>query len=175
MIAPSKYVWIVEGRLAVAERPGGGGRAHRVVRRDAELAWWRAQGVTTIVSAMRTRHGLLDAALGGYAVRWHPLVDERQAVAALPALVACVARELDARPGEAVLVHADRANEWVAALDARLRMRFGRVRLDRALAQAAGDGFPVGRITYGLLGVAPVPATPRGARSPGIPNPTEVH
>ena len=72
---PRHYAWIIPGRLAVAERPGGGGRSNRRERRFAELEWWRSRGVVAIVSAMRTRHGLADYVEGGFLARWHPLGD----------------------------------------------------------------------------------------------------
>ena len=73
------HAWIVPGRLAIAERPGGGGRSQRVTRRHADLAWWRAQGVATIVSTMRSRHSVTEYARLGFGVRWYPLKDVVQA------------------------------------------------------------------------------------------------
>lgn len=70
---PQSFAWIIDSRLAVAERLGGGGRSHRTARRIAAQAWWRQRGVTDIVSAMRTRHGLVDYALDGFAVHHFPL------------------------------------------------------------------------------------------------------
>lgn len=72
---PKTYAWIIPGRRAVAERPGGGGRSHRRALRIAEQAWWRERGVTAIVSAMRTRHALAGYAEVGFVVRWHFLRD----------------------------------------------------------------------------------------------------
>jgi hypothetical protein len=151
MIEPRVYAWLVPERLAVAERPGGGGRSHRIARRTAELEWWHAHEVTSIVSGMRTRHGLLEAALSGFRVRWHPLVEPDQAMRELAALVDTVQVEMDRREG-AVLVHVDRPGEWLAGVDAALRLALGlaRTRGD-ALAQAAGDGLPVGDVARLLI------------------------
>ena len=151
MNEPRVYAWLVPGRLVVAERPGGGGRSHRITRREAELAWWAAHGVTTIISGMRTRHGLLEAALDGFRVRWHPLVEPEQAAREIPALVDRVLREMERGDG-GVLVHVDRPGEWLAGVDAALRLALGlaRTRAD-ALAQAAGDGLPVTEISRALL------------------------
>jgi hypothetical protein len=52
----------------------------------------------------------------------------------------------------AVLVHVDRPGEWLAGVDAALRLtlRLARTRGD-ALAQAAGDGLPVGDLSRSLI------------------------
>jgi hypothetical protein len=151
MIEPRVYAWLVPGRLAVAERPGGGGRTHRIARREAELAWWAAQGVTTIVSGMRTRHGLLEAALDGFRVRWHPLCEPDQAAREVPALVDRALADMERGEG-GVLVHVDRPGEWLAGVDAALRLAVGLARTrGEALAQAAGDGLPVGEIARALI------------------------
>ena len=149
---PRTYTWLEPGRLAVAERPGGGGRSHRRERRDAELAWWAAEGITAIVSGMKSRHGLLEAGLRGFRISWHPLVTVEQGARELPALVATVLRLVAS--GDNVLVHVDRPGEWLAAVDAGLRMAIGAARTrPAALAQAADDGFPVGEIASGLVGL----------------------
>ncbi|MFN8109112.1 MAG: hypothetical protein U0Y82_04600 [Thermoleophilia bacterium] len=69
---PETYEWLVPGALAVAERPGGGGRAHRIARRVGELQWWWDQGIRTIVSAKPTRHGLVDYGLAGFGTAGTP-------------------------------------------------------------------------------------------------------
>ncbi|MCU0308762.1 MAG: hypothetical protein MUE51_13545 [Thermoleophilia bacterium] len=149
---PRTYAWVVPGRLAVAERPGGGGRTHRRERREAEQDWWRGQGVWAVVSGMRSRHGLTEYAADGLAVRWHPLRDPEQARAELPRLVDAVL-DLLARGDGAVLVHCDHPNEWLAAVDAALRLRLGLAGdIERALIQAAGDGLPIGDLAIALVG-----------------------
>ena len=150
---PRIYAWIVPGRLAVAERPGGVGRSHRRELRFAEMEWWRSQGVVAIVSALRSRHALADYLEQGFLVRWHPLSDVEQARSEMAALVATV-KELLVTPGvTAVLVHCDGAGEWLAAIDASLRLG---LRLQRtpttALRAAAKDGLPVGSIATSIVG-----------------------
>jgi hypothetical protein len=152
-LEPRTYAWIIEGRLAVAERPGGGGRSHRVLRRQMELDWWADHGVRTVVSGMRTKHGLLDAALQGFQIRWEPLIDPTQASRMLTHLIQDV---VEALPDGAVLVHVDRPGEWLAAVDAALRLQFGlAATLDEALRQAGEDGFPIGPVTLAILGASP--------------------
>jgi hypothetical protein len=147
------HAWIIPGSLAIAERPGGGGRSHRVARREADLAWWRDQGVRTIVSCMRSRHALVEYAASGWGVRWHPLKDVVQARAEIPRIAADVA-DLIARDPGAVLVHCDRVSEWLAAIDAALRLRLGLATdVAVALEQAEADGLPVGDLARDLMDV----------------------
>ena len=151
MQEPATYAWVIPGRLAIAERPGGGGRSHRIARRDDELAWWAEQGVTTIVSAMRSRHGLVEAALAGFHIVWHPLVTVEQAAREIQALVVTVRERLDGGD-EVILVHVDRAGEWLAGVDAALRLGVGRARTrTEALRQAAGDGLAVSQISSAIV------------------------
>lgn len=146
-----RHAWIVPRALAVAERPGGGGRSHRVARREAELAWWYEQGVRTIVSGMRSRHALIEYSQAGFGTRWHPLMDVVQARAELPRLATDVAEVMAREPG-AVLVHCDRVSEWLAAIDATIRLRLG-LAPDAAVAleQAAADGMPVDHLARDLM------------------------
>ena len=149
---PKTYAWIIPRRLAVAERPGRGGRSHRREIRIAEQAWWREQGVTAIVSCMRTRHALAEYAEDGLMVRWHLLRDPDQAAQDLALVVAAV-HELLASGDGAVLVHSDRANEWLAAIDAALRLGLGLARTPRtALRAAEADGLPVGSLAASIVG-----------------------
>ncbi len=150
---PPIHAWIIPGQLAVAERPGGAGRSHRRELRFAEMTWWRSRGVVAIVSALRTRHALADYLEHGFLVRWHPLSDVEQARGEMVALVATV-EELLATPGvSAVLVHCDSAGEWLAAIDASLRLGLGLATTPRsALRAAAADGLPVGSITTSIVG-----------------------
>jgi hypothetical protein len=149
---PREYAWIIPGRLAVAERPGRCGRSHRRALRAAEGAWWRAQGVTAVVSCMRSRHALAEYAEEGLSVRWHPLRDPDQAREELPRAVAA-AQELLEAGGGAVLVHCDCANEWLAAVDAALRLGLGLARTPRAALRAAeADGLPVGSLAASIVG-----------------------
>ncbi len=148
---PRHHAWIVPDRVAVAERPGGGGRSHRAARRDAEQAWWRARGIVLVVSCMPTRHGLLDLALAGFAIRWHPLTDADTAPAVIARVAEDVASHL-AGGGGPVLVHGDAAGEWLTALDAGLRLLLGVAPSSAAaLDGAAAAGLPVGSLATRLV------------------------
>ena len=53
----------------------------------------------------------------------------------------------------AVLVHCDSPGEWLAAIDAALRLGMGLARTPRAaLRAAAADGLPVGSLTTSIVG-----------------------
>lgn len=157
---PRHYAWVVPGRVAVAERPGGGGRAHRRDRRAAEQDWWRDQGVDVVISCMPSTHGLLEHALAGFAVRWHPVPDAESAPDRLRKMGTEVVRLADA--GHVVLVHGDAATEWLAAVDAALRLALGTAGSPaEALRAAAADGLPVGSLAIRLLeGEAAAAASP---------------
>jgi len=57
-IPPRFFCWIIKGRLAISERPGGYARNHRPVRRQEELRWLRGEGFTRIVSLLPSPHNL---------------------------------------------------------------------------------------------------------------------
>jgi hypothetical protein len=101
---------------------------------------------------MRTRHALTEYAEEGLVVRWHPLKDPDQAREELPLALDAIEELLAAGDG-AVLVHCDRANEWLAAIDAALRLRLGLARTPRAALRAAeADGLPVGSLAASIVG-----------------------
>jgi len=156
---PKVYAWIVPGEVAVAERPGGGGASHRRDRRQAEQDWWRSQGVRAIVSGMQSRHGLVEYALDGFVIAWHPLTEVESVERELPPLVAAVLRFREERPDDAVLVHVDRPNQWLAGVDGALRIALG-VAPDpaAALAGAGLDGLPLGPLAAAMVNTARAPA-----------------
>ena len=57
-IQPRNFVWVIQDRLALSERPGGYGRNHRRVRRQEEMVWLREQGFTRVVSLLHSPHNL---------------------------------------------------------------------------------------------------------------------
>lgn len=149
MSPPRFHAWIVPDRIAVAERPGGGGRSHRRARREVEVAWWWAQGVRGIASGLATRHGLIEYGLAGFAIRWSPLTGIDHAPDEMPGLVAAVLELAETAP---VMVHVDYANEWLAGVDAQLRLALGLASDPRdALLAAAADGLPVGPLAQLLV------------------------
>lgn len=57
-IVPRNFNWIIEGKLAVCERPGGYGANHRRVRRHEEILWLREQEFSWVVSLIGAPHNL---------------------------------------------------------------------------------------------------------------------
>ncbi len=57
-IQPRFFAWIIKGRLAISERPGGYARNHRKVRRQEEILWLRGEGFTRVVSLLPSPHNL---------------------------------------------------------------------------------------------------------------------
>ncbi len=106
-----------------------------------------------IVSAKGSRHGLAEYVEAGFLARWHPLLDAAGAPSELLAIVTTV-RELLETPGvTAVLVHCDAPGEWLAAIDASLRLGMGLATTPRAaLRAAAADGLPVGSLATSIVG-----------------------
>ncbi|HUS60688.1 MAG TPA: hypothetical protein VMY34_00740 [Acidimicrobiales bacterium] len=57
-IEPRYFTWVIKGRLAISERPGGYARNHRKVRRQEEIIWLREQGFSRVVSLLASPHNL---------------------------------------------------------------------------------------------------------------------
>jgi hypothetical protein len=57
-IVPRNFVWIIQDRFAVSERPGGQTSQHRKVRRQEEIIWLKSQGFTRVVSLLPSPHNL---------------------------------------------------------------------------------------------------------------------
>ena len=57
-IVPRNFAWVIKGKLAVAERPGGHGANHRPVRRMEEIIWLKQEGFTRVVSLLPSPHNL---------------------------------------------------------------------------------------------------------------------
>lgn len=57
-IEPRHFTWILKGRLAVCERPGGHGANHRRVRRQEEIIWLREQRFDYVISLIPAPHNL---------------------------------------------------------------------------------------------------------------------
>ena len=102
-IAPRNFTWIIKGKLAVSERPGGYARNHRRVRRQEEIIWLREQGFTRVVSLLASPHNLHAYDELGMAWSHEPLGLRSDARTVLPKLFADMQGWLDA--GERILVH----------------------------------------------------------------------
>ncbi len=123
-IRPRNFAWIISGRLAVCERPGGYGANHRRVRRQEEIIWIREQGFTKVISLIPSSHNLhnYDELGVGWLHRPYRAQDPLRAtlVALLPELRALLVA------GEQVLVHRDELGDPVQGLVAAF-LRWGGV------------------------------------------------
>lgn len=57
-LRPRNFTWVIKGKLAASERPGGSGRSHRRVRRDEELIWISESEITHVLSLLSASHNL---------------------------------------------------------------------------------------------------------------------
>ena len=151
--APPRLWWARPRKLCALERPGGGGRAHRAERREAEIAYLRAREVWMVVSVMRTRHNL--AAYEAAGLDWHhvPVPSAAEGADQLEELLPLLKRDLRRRG--AVAIHGDRHTDFVAAVcAAHLHLERG---ADTAAALAAAEraGLMVTPAACALVGVEP--------------------
>ena len=114
MQEPIRIWWARPRKLCALERPGGGGRSHRPERREAEIAWLKANGVRALVSTMATRHNLSAYEAAGLEAYHVAVPTTAGAEEALDELVVLLRRLL--RPRGAVAVHGNRHTDFVAAV-----------------------------------------------------------
>ncbi|HLI54874.1 MAG TPA: hypothetical protein VKU88_11150 [Acidimicrobiales bacterium] len=102
-IRPRFFAWIIMGKLAVSERPGGYARNHRKVRRQEEILWLRGEQFTRIVSLLPSPHNL--HAYDELGMTWShvPLSPHDDPAEVLSELYADLKRWLAS--GERILVH----------------------------------------------------------------------
>lgn len=119
-IEPHDFRWIVAGRLAVCERPGGWGEAHRRIRRREELIWVSRTGIELVVVLCVDPGPLGDYDANGVAYVHRParrVTDE---------YLRDVYSLMDAVDGP-VLLHGDSVNDTVAGVVAGYLVRTGLV------------------------------------------------
>jgi hypothetical protein len=115
-IEPKRFRWIVQGSLALCERPGGVGEDHRKVRRQEELKWLRNHGFSHVVSVLRSPHNAhvySEADLEFVQVGVLPLGTSNEPLQDLYRLLHSL---LSA--GRKVLVHADEVSDGLLGLAA---------------------------------------------------------
>jgi hypothetical protein len=108
-IPPRFFVWIVKGKLALSERPGGYARNHRKVRRHEEILWLRGEGFTRIVSLLPSPHNL--HAYDELEISWShlPFGPHDDPVVVLPDVYSRIREWLAA--GDRILVHQEELND----------------------------------------------------------------
>jgi hypothetical protein len=112
-IEPRHFTWIVKGRLAVCERPGGYGANHRRVRRQEEIIWLREQHFDYVVSLMPAPHNLHNYIELRMPYRHRPFVGNEDAEG-LRALYLELHGHMQAR--RRVVVHRDELGDHVVGL-----------------------------------------------------------
>lgn len=102
-IPPRYFAWVIKGKLAVSERPGGYARNHRKVRRHEEILWLRGEGFTRVVSLLPSTHNLHS--YDELQVAWShvPFGPHDDATVVLHDLYTSILRWLAA--GERILIH----------------------------------------------------------------------
>lgn len=113
-IRPRNFAWIITGRLAVCERPGGYGANHRRVRRQEEIIWIREQNFTKVISLIPSSHNLHNYDELGVAWLHRPYRAQDPLRPALVSLLPELRALLAA--GEQVLVHRDELGDPVQGL-----------------------------------------------------------
>jgi hypothetical protein len=114
MSEPRRIWWPLPGKLCLLERPGGGGRSHRPERRAEEIEYLAQSGVRTVISTMKTRHGLADYEDAGLEWEHVPVPATEEGAEALETVLKLLRRET--RKRGAVAVHGNRQTDFVAAV-----------------------------------------------------------
>ncbi|HVB05260.1 MAG TPA: hypothetical protein VNF07_03305 [Acidimicrobiales bacterium] len=113
-IVPRNFTWVIDGRLAVSERPGGYAPHHRRVRRQEEIIWLIAQHFDRVVSLLPSNHNLHAYEERQLPSAHFPLpahVDVNETLELLyPALLGWL------RAGERILLHQEELGERVAGV-----------------------------------------------------------
>lgn len=103
-LEPRYFTWVITGRLAVSERPGGFARNHRKVRRQEELLWLAGHGFTHVLSLLDSPHNLHAYEEVGLAYEHVPLGRHDELPERLRDVYTTLSRWLD-DPSERVLMH----------------------------------------------------------------------
>ena len=112
-LEPRDFTWVIQGRLAVAERIGGYGFQHRRVRREEEIVWLKNAGVTSVLSLLDGNQNIAAYEAAGFATLHEPLVElEPETVERVFAVMDVGLRA----PGAVLLVHRDIIDEAVAGV-----------------------------------------------------------
>jgi hypothetical protein len=103
-LEPRFFTWVITGRMAISERPGGFARNHRKVRRQEELLWLAGHGFTHVLSLLDSPHNLHAYDQVGLAYEHVPLGRHDELPERLRDVYTTLARWLD-EPSERVLMH----------------------------------------------------------------------
>lgn len=134
-IEPRNFTWVYQGRLAVAERPGGATRVHRSVRREEELRWLKNQKFTRVLSTMTLNANQRAYEEHGFSVGTYPLSGDARDTEVMNQLFVDLTKSLEG--GEIILLHADDVS-------------------DRLLGTLAGYLLWTGRVTSEAIALASI-------------------
>jgi hypothetical protein len=148
---PRRIWWARPRKLCALERPGGGGRNHRIERRAAEIAYLRGRGVRLVVSVMRSSHNLTAYEAAG--LEWHhvPVAGAAEGAEALEELLPLLRQEL--KSAGAIALHGDVHTDFVAAVCAAHLHELRRLDPVEGLSRAARAGLTVTPEACALIGV----------------------
>lgn len=122
-IEPKGFMWVIARRLALAERVGGQGLQHRRVRRNEELDWLAAEGVTDVLSLLESNQNLSAYREAGFRAHHVPLptdYDDEDAERVFVAL-----EGLLSNPTSVLLVHRDHLDDTLVGLMGGYLLRSG--------------------------------------------------
>ena len=113
-IEPRHFRWIIAGKLAICERPGGYGGNHRRVRRQEEIIWIRENRFSFVVSLIPSDHNLHSYDELGMPWKHWPFSPSIDSDIALTQIYTELGRLLG--EGRTLLLHLDEVNDRLAGL-----------------------------------------------------------
>lgn len=114
-LRPRNFTWVIKGKLAACDRPGGSGRTHRRVRRDEELIWISESEITQVLSLLGSSHNLKAYEEFGIATTHIP-ISSLQDMAERRDEIFAVIDKVRATGGEVLLVHMDTFSDRLSGL-----------------------------------------------------------
>lgn len=113
-IEPRHFRWIIAGKLAICERPGGYGGNHRRVRRQEEIIWIRENRFSFVVSLIPSDHNLHSYDELGMPWKHWPFAPSVDTDIALTQIYTELGRLLG--EGRTLLLHLEDVNDRLAGL-----------------------------------------------------------
>ncbi len=113
-IRPRNFCWVIKGKLAASERPGGSTGRHRRVRRDEELIWIAESEITHILSLLPHTHNMKAYADFDIPATNIPVPTVEELRVQLPRIYDFIDESI--AKGEVLLVHMDEFSDALAGL-----------------------------------------------------------
>lgn len=112
-LEPRDFTWVIADRLAVSERIGGYGLIHRRVRREEEIEWIKAAGVTSVLSLLDGNHN--EAAYEAAGLGFHNIPVTDMELEQVEPVFETLSHLLADR-SQVVLMHRDIVDDTVAGI-----------------------------------------------------------